>query len=221
MNAIISKTEKLIHIINTDIEAYEAANVASHSIQLQSQIAANIAAFSRAIADLEDAVACEMAVPKRLAGKEKISMFKDEYARVKRLYEVQRKILDKKNHIFLLRKSAHESVEGTASSSSSAMISFDEYAAERKNETSLGNSLSRTDEIIALGIASLSDLQAQRNIVKAAHRRLTSVLSVLGISAKTMRLAKKRIKKDKNIFIAGVVLVTLFVAFLYRCFGTK
>ena len=82
----------------------------------------------------------------------------------------------------------------------------------------LDYSVSRTDEIINIGIASLSDLQRQRNVLKAAHRKVAGIIGSLGASRHTMRRIKRRIKSDEVVFLAGILATLCVLYVLFRCF---
>ncbi|KAI1151521.1 V-snare-domain-containing protein [Nemania diffusa] len=62
------------------------------------------------------------------------------------------------------------------------------------------------DEYLARGQAVLGDLGAQRDMLKNTQRRLYSVANTLGVSGDTIRMIERRVKQDKWIFWAGVVI---------------
>jgi golgi SNAP receptor complex member 2 len=77
---------------------------------------------------------------------------------------------------------------------------------------------SQLDEFLDRGADVLSNLGEQREMLKAAQRRLYSVGTTLGISGDTIRMVERRAKEDKWIFWGGVVVFVVFCYFVLKWF---
>lgn len=83
-----------------------------------------------------------------------------------------------------------------------------DYAIQHQN--SLQNANRGVDEMLHTGANALESLRSQHMTLKGAQRRIMDMANTLGLSNHTMRLIERRVKEDKVILIAGM-LVTLFV----------
>lgn len=72
------------------------------------------------------------------------------------------------------------------------------------------------DEFLERGSDVLSNLGAQREILKGTQKRLYSVGTTLGISGDTIRMVERRAKQDKWIFWGGVIVFFVFCYFVIR-----
>lgn len=89
--------------------------------------------------------------------------------------------------------------------------------AQREDEV-LSDTSSRLDEFISIGMATISDLRAQKSSLKSAQTRLIDATSSLGISQSLMNLIGQRSGQERLIFYIGCVCTILVIIILWKYF---
>lgn len=89
--------------------------------------------------------------------------------------------------------------------------------AQREDEV-LSHTSSRLDDYISIGMATISDLRAQRGALKSTQRRLFDATASLGVSRSLMRIIGQRSSQERVIFYAGVVVTLIVIVLLWRWF---
>lgn len=67
------------------------------------------------------------------------------------------------------------------------------------------------EEAYQTGVATLSAMAGQRDVLKNAHRKVLDVLNTVGMSDSVLRIAERRIGMDKLIAYGGMLFITLLV----------
>ena len=89
--------------------------------------------------------------------------------------------------------------------------------AQREDEV-LSNTSSRLDEIISIGMATISDLRSQKASLKSTHKRLFDATASLGISQSLMNIIGQRSNQERLIFYIGCICTLAVIIFLWRYF---
>ena len=69
------------------------------------------------------------------------------------------------------------------------------------------------EEAYQTGVATLTAMAGQRDLLKNAHRKVLDVLNTVGMSDSVLRIAERRIGMDKLIAYGGMLLITSLVVF--------
>lgn len=89
--------------------------------------------------------------------------------------------------------------------------------AQREDEV-LSNTGSRLDEFISIGMATISDLRAQKASLKSTHKRLFDATASLGISQSLMNIIRQRSDQERLIFLIGCALTIIVIVVLWKYF---
>lgn len=86
---------------------------------------------------------------------------------------------------------------------------------EAQSMSSIQNSKKALEEMFETGTGLLTNMGAQRERLKAAHRKALDVLNSLGLSDSLLRVIDRRQRLDKWITYGGMVLTLCLVAFVW------
>ncbi|KAK9801396.1 hypothetical protein WJX73_006105 [Symbiochloris irregularis] len=86
---------------------------------------------------------------------------------------------------------------------------------EAASQSSIQNSKKTLEEMFQTGAGILTDMGAQRERLKAAHRKALDILNSLGLSDSLLRVIDRRQRMDKWMTYGGMVLTLCLVAFLW------
>ena len=89
--------------------------------------------------------------------------------------------------------------------------------AQREDEV-LSNTSTRLDEFISIGMATISDLRAQKSSLKSSHRRLFDATASLGISQSLMNIIRQRSDQERLIFYIGCICTVAIIIILWKYF---
>lgn len=76
------------------------------------------------------------------------------------------------------------------------------------------------EEAYQTGVATLTAMAGQRDVLKNAHRKVLDVLNTVGMSDSVLRIAERRIGMDKLIAYGGMLLITAFIVFWLVMYAT-
>lgn len=89
--------------------------------------------------------------------------------------------------------------------------------AQREDEV-LSNTSNRLDEFISIGMATISDLRAQKASLKSTQKRLFDATASLGISESLMNIIRQRSDQERLIFYIGCVCTIAVIIILWKYF---
>jgi Golgi SNAP receptor complex protein 2 len=75
------------------------------------------------------------------------------------------------------------------------------------------------EEAYQTGVATLSAMAGQRDVLKSAHRKVLDVLNTVGMSDSVLRIAERRIRIDKIIAYGGMLVITILVVVWLAFYG--
>ena len=84
-----------------------------------------------------------------------------------------------------------------------------------QESTSLDNSHSMMNELLASGQASLTGLVGQRSRMRWVNRKMLDIGNKIGLSNSTMRMIERRDATDAYLVFGGMIVTLLVIYFLY------
>ncbi|KAF1811575.1 V-snare-domain-containing protein [Eremomyces bilateralis CBS 781.70] len=246
MNPLFNSAHRQSNSIRKDLDSFAQGNSGP---AVQGQIHASLTSFSRTIDEYHKLARQEIVQEKQEKAYDRVKNFRAELADYRERFESLRREREEKQTTLerneLLGRRPHhaatpenpysqpayagQSPFAPAASSGSAPSAFgttadnpynlsrEQHALREQSFSSRTNT--QLDEYIDRGRAVLADLGDQREMLKGTQRKLLSVANTLGISGETIRMVERRVRQDKWIFWAGLVLFFAFawlVLWLFR-----
>lgn len=92
-------------------------------------------------------------------------------------------------------------------------IGIDVETADLEAKERIRRSKQVAEEAYQTGVATLTAMAGQRDVLKNAHRKVLDVLNTVGMSDSVLRIAERRIAMDKLIAYGGMLLVCGLIVF--------
>ena len=207
MEDLLDKSQQITHDIQYDISHLESQTDHSLAVSIQTRIALNLGTLNKHISQFENYERTEISVPKRIAIKDQTSQLRNQLYKFKRDFEEAKRKYESKKCYSLFPSHSTPAFRG---SSQSQVVN--EAASQRSFEISM----QKTQEMIDMGLLSLSDLKKQRDLMQRTQQKVTKVIAALGISKGTMRKIRRSLKTDSLIFYLGFLFIFVFIFVIYK-----